>query len=337
MATALILDACLTDGATSKSSYPLERGFCRKVDAIRSFRFSSTRNVLVFILDSVPASLAADVTREHPELTTAFSGFTAYNNNIGMHYDTRKGVPGLMTGIYLEPDVRATDYTMSCFGYNSFLYDFVTNNYLVYFSGGALPNGYCNKLIETDDDSLNQESPSGSLALFRYSKEIPYVSLYEVSLLRLVPYYYKLRVIFDVTKPGGRVDIINSGTGRVEDEKWVYSILEEAPIANDGNKSFGLFHTMGVHPGVNVDSEGNTLPKTPTTPLEYKEPLMYRLKQLGHLFKTMKEKGVYDNSFIVVTADHGLDCMKTDDRMHGAESAMLWIKPAKCNERHCRC
>ena len=45
------------------------------------------------------------------------------------------------------------------------------------------------------------------------------------------------------------------------------------------------------------------------------------------MFDVMRKRGVYDNTFIIATTDHGCILMKTNNVMHGAESAMLWVKP----------
>ena len=55
----------------------LSSGFEWQRDIIENFRYSPKRNVLVFILDSMPGNMSYDFVTSDPELAKAFAGFTA--------------------------------------------------------------------------------------------------------------------------------------------------------------------------------------------------------------------------------------------------------------------
>lgn len=300
-------------------------GFCLNRDVIKNFKYSPERNVMVLMLDSAPASLMADVMRENPELRRLFPGVTAYDNNIGMHYQTRRGLPGLMTGIYLEPDVSASDYTMSVYGTNSFLFTYASAGCPTFFSGSMLPMGYANRRKSTVElTTVSDPQESSSPVFFRNSKEVPYISLFEVLVLRMVPYRYKERALRGVCT---RLYQLNAGEENPEMEEYLYPQLAKAPVTPEHSTNLFVAITHGVHPPIMLDREGKTL-STPQNDISgMKELAYYRLTQLGDLFKSMQERGLYDKTFIVATTDHGCIFMKTNNIMHGAESAMLWVKP----------
>ena len=52
------------------------------------------------------------------------------------------------------------------------------------------------------------------------------------------------------------------------------------------------------------------------------------LDQLVRLFRSYKSRGIYDNSFILVVADHGNRVADRHDE-NGTAHPMLWVKPIK--------
>lgn len=322
MVSAALLDVRPQERASAASS-ELASGFCPNCDVVKSFHYSPSRNVLMFILDSFPATLAADIIKEHPELKKSFPGFVCYDNNIGMHYQTRRGLPGLMTGKYLEPEVTASEYCMSVFGPDSVLATFTAAGYDAYFTGSMLPTGYTNRRTVTSSNDEVQEDSHQSIWL-RQSKEIPYVNLKDVITLRLVPYRWKMSVLNPVA---GRLFRINRGKLDAEDEGQLLPVLAESPVSDVLRPAFGSFITHGVHPPVLMDENGKRL-SSPRTDIDgLKAYGYYRLKQLAEYLSALRQRGLYDKSTILLTADHGCIYMKTNDVMHGAESALMWIKP----------
>ena len=90
---------------------------------------------------------------------------------------------------------------------------------------------------------------------------------------------------------------------------------------------FGLFHTRGAHPPLAFDRDGNSLGTRSFGREALPDLVRNPLYNLARLMDAMREKGVYDKSLIVVTADHGVSIAPHAPGHHPSESAILWVKP----------
>ena len=174
----------------------LSCGFEWQRDVVENFRFSRERNVLVFILDSMPGSLSTDLMKSSPDLAAKFPGFVAFTNNVGMHDCTKRGLPGLMTGRYFDPLTSSkAEYPMSIYGDESFLVPYVASGAEVSFVPDFLPYGFTNAKVEKRM-KVKGKQKHGWAALLRRSKEVPYLSLFDVTVFRIAPYVAKAPFLY---------------------------------------------------------------------------------------------------------------------------------------------
>ena len=300
----------------------LSSGFEWQRDVVENFKFSRGRNVLVFILDSMPANVSTEIMGSSPDLAAKFPGFVAFTNNVAMHDCTKRGLPGLMTGRYFDPRSSSkAEYPMSIYGPESFLVPYVEAGAEVFFVPDFLPYGFTNARVERRMKVKGRQK-HGWAALLLRSKEVPYLSLFDVTVFRIAPYVAKAPFLYAKI----RHDPI---FGRDESNFWyehaMYPRLAAAPFTSAGTV-LGVFHTRGAHPPLVFDQDGRRLP-----PAEWSDKSVYVLARnplhnLGKLMDAMREKGVYDGSLIVVIADHGLGAAPHAPDHHPSESAVLWVK-----------
>ena len=94
-----------------------------------------------------------------------------------------------------------------------------------------------------------------------------------------------------------------------------------------------VLHTTGIHGPITVDRFGNDLPEPTQAVSAHYEYGVSLMEKVGKFLDELKTKGVYDNSFIVIAADHGLIVLREGglesdgSKGHGAESSILWVKP----------
>ena len=284
---------------------------CRvnQMTVVANVRYSPVRNVLVFILDSLPSTSAGDAVRGNAELRAKFPGFTAYSRNIGMHECTKRGVPGLVTGRYYDPEeMTQAEYPLTMYGSNSFVIASCDAGFAVAFSPDLLGYGYINLPIEKRI-ARNDRRSRDALAILRRSREVPYLCLFDLVAFRLAPFPLKGPILYSRIRHavGGR---------HSDDEFWgeasMYPILASAPVNSDPRQFLGVFHSWGVHPPWATDLHSAVTDK---------------LTRLGELFDAYRARGLYDKSLIVVTCDHGLDCARPTDGYPPSAAAVLWVKP----------
>lgn len=314
MMLASLLD--VRPSASVKTDCEMGKGFVPKYTVAQSMEYSTNRNILVFIIDSVPATTASDVISANPELAEKFTGFVSYRNNIGMHECTQRGLPGLMTGVYAAKDVAAADYSMSMFGEESLLYPIFKDDVAAFFIGGMFEFGYCNRAKE--QISSREVKECRWLCVKRFGG-VPNFSLLDVVKFRLAPFFMKHGVLCVALAEGEEFD-------SVAFEKSLFPILAEAPVSKE-MLAFGMFHTGGVHPPINFDRDGSRFAEEVPDRQRLDGAAYYVLNMMGDLLDTLKKRGVYDNSAILVIADHGIICMEHPEGEMGQTSAMLMVKP----------
>ena len=138
----------------------------------------------------------------------------------------------------------------------------------------------------------------------------------------------------------------NSVSKAIEGQRKAEQAAPGAPI-------FGFWHTIRTHAPWNVDREGNEIypSRLPivddahmvgsnkagnysTPELQSMERRLYANsavdfdRQLGQLIAELKVTGRYDNTIIVVTADHGATISVTDDRRIGDTLEQRWAEVA---------
>ena len=327
---ASLFDARPSKDASAHSK--LSQGFCPQFDVVASVRFSPKRNVIMLVLDSTPAVMASEIVRKEGELRIRFPGFTAYENNMAMHEMTSRGLPGLMTGKFLPSDMSSSDYAATMFGDDSLLMPYVTADDPVYFSGQLLQYGYTNRRLG-DFTKVGESLKKTGSVLFRNSSDIPYVSLYDVTKLRILPYALKygavVKIYYSSMKKGVRK---NWGS-----ESYLYPLIANHPLGNEDKTSLCVLHTTGIHGPITVDRDGKPL-RTPSQEIgAYYEYGVFLMRQVAKFMDELRAKGIYDNSIIILAADHGLISLRKGGLEadgsdgHGSESSILWIKPRRAS------
>ena len=314
MSIASVFDVRVAE--TMKSACEMSDGFCDKYVVAKSTEFSKERNVLVFILDSTPATIAADVVSDNPELYGKFSGFTAYRNNITMHECTERGLPALMTGRYLEKDGASVDFSMSQFGSDSFLYSYFKSGVPIYFMGDLMQFGYTNR---PKPQPAQRDVGDSCFVILRKYGNLPSLSLYEVVKFRIAPYAMKEGVLRIAVFAGLKYKYVGK-------EEVLFPILEQCEYA-DAPLVLGVYHTRGIHVPIYYDKDGKKFPDDVPQSQRLEGGAYLLFSQLGAFFDELKVRGVYDNSTIIVTTDHGIAVIDHPEGEMGQKSAMLWVKP----------
>ena len=301
-------------------------GFEWQRDIVENFKFSRDRNVLVFILDSMPCNYSTDLMLSAPDLAAKFPGFVAFTNNVGMHDCTKRGLPGLMTGRYFDPRTSSkAEFPMSIFGSESFLAPYIAAGAEVSFSPEFLPYGYTNAKVEKRMKVAGRQK-HGWAALLLRSREIPYLSLFDVTVFRIAPYVAKAPFLYAKIRHDPMFEQDESNFWY---EHAMFPHLAAVPFTS-AKTVLGVFHTRGAHPPLLFDQDGRRLPRkkgawenVSSLPMLVRNPI----HNLGKLMDALRERGIYDKSLIVVVADHGAALAPCPPGGHNqSESAILWVK-----------
>lgn len=291
---------------------------------IRNVVYSTNRNVLVFILDSLEREQAHAIMEDSeagPGLREQFRGFTEFTDNVGAFPETLLSVPNLLTGLYPNETNSFANYTWSCYGSESVLRDYLQAGYDLFVTTPALGCGYTSRTNATmavsGHDSSVFDIPGNGGDTW---------SIRNFTRWRWMPFGAKA-IVSDLTSR-----FINTPGG--DFHEWsVYPVLAKAKIATSGIGMFLWLHTSGVHVPVSWNRRGEILPVEDSSDRGCIEQGVFIMEKLGDLLDFYRKAGVYDKSLVLVLGDHGRHSEQTliqdknAGRLPGNARPCLWIKP----------
>lgn len=298
-----------------------------ELDGASQYELSSDENVIVLIMDTLAESDIANMLDTDSDFCELFSDFFYYDNVSTESFYTAFSMPSLLTAAHLDFTESMVDSNRDCWNSGSAEYFYNTmheNGFHVrlYTDSPEYCGGVDNMLGKIDNTKMMTfESVTDGTAT--------YFAMLKLSLYKYVPNYMKL--IFMI---GGEKEI-NSYTHRPYRYEFDYSdwsatsiksaevgissfnhdiyngITNEASVTSN-DKLCVFMHTWGMHTPyyLNKELEAGDVSDAQRLNIQVAEAYIMKLKEIG----------AYDNSTIIVTADHGMHSLS------GCTPAMM-IKP----------
>ena len=285
----------------------------------------------MFILDAMTTEVAQDVFSRDPELFARFDGFTFFTNNIGMHVSTELGVPGMFTGKYRSEFRSMGDYDRAPFGEYSAFKEYVHDNVGCFFDfGGFVHVNWTNRIRE--DRQSHKKDGSKQIHPFKLRMNDQQAwNLLELCRFKAVPFVLKYYAYGLSFRSWPTIQMANEGA--------VYKKLREMPLSDDLHETLHVYHTEGTHAPYLIDKDGNIATGNRNCYEAVVEKGWFALSQLADLLDEFKKKGLYDNMFILIVADHGAALPKGNKSIRVAgwscpasrPHPLLFLKPQKCS------
>lgn len=286
------------------------------------FQMSENRNFLILILDAMDGCTFDKVLDRDEAYRDYFDGFTYYDNAMSGFGFSKGSAPLILTGQWYEAEQDFLDYIREAMDNSPFFDRLDSEGY----EKGLYTNDpfLLASLTKEEFPNLTDQQPDVT------SKAVMCKLLSKMTIIKYAPWDAK-RLGYDLL---GR---LNECRGLDPDSEYgayfdwtdstFYSYVKDAnPVETTGENCFKFMHLEGGHePHVyNADmvvtEDGN-----------YTDTLEACVKMCGALFERYKEAGVYDNTVIVLLADHGYA-----DGSEGLDTwqqhPILFIKGI--NERH---
>lgn len=264
------------------------------------FKVSTKENVIILLLDNFSSTWLDVALRTYPDLLDDFPDFTYYNNTNCDYYSTYPSFTRLVTGNEFNPELTVNDYTLDSWNNEETerYYDILhRNGYLVnvYTEDASILVG--GNSLDITEGKLDNVIETGSSV--QVDHNLMTKTLLKMSLYRYAPSICKS--YFDVGM-GAYSQIAKHAESKIQSmNSDFYSALktEGLQTVND-TKLFQFYHLTGTHEFKNDElcqySDNATMEQT----------IKGIFVMLKEYFSQLKTLGVYDNSTIIVTTDHGV-------------------------------
>lgn len=273
------------------------------------FSLSPDKNVIIFILDAFDASYMNEILAEYPEYKEAFKDFTYYDNTLGAYPTTKLALPYILTGERYDNSILYNDYIDQAYG-KTILYD-------ILLAEGYDVGIYVNKKFISlsckdifSNISITEEKPSSYIGLG--------LMMYKSTAFTYLPHFIK-RMFWYYTG-----DFDNYICSSVEDNSTLFTpdevsfyqslVCDGISFTNDAY-AFRLYHLSGTHPPFTMTSD---LKHNASGTTAIEEGIA-SLKTVLEYTRQLKESKAYNNTSIIIIADHGLVDMR--------QNPILLVKP----------
>lgn len=308
-------------------------GFDYQVTEDGMFTLSPQNNVVFFVLDTYDTEFLQMACSENPYLLDEFTGFTWYANSTGSMTPTRYGNVFLLTGVYPEVGENFKAFLGERYDRSTYLEDLRDAGYDLGIYSTVIGTAYL------DDE---QDAQLADLAFnIRDVDERKLVdkggmlsSVYRCALYRDLPWlakpflwYYTDQVNQSMA---AEVDDPALTTYVFDDGAW-FAKLKESGLSIEDRGSTGSFryiHLSGTHWPYSVDENGNGVGIYNASLSQQAQGSMV---MVAYYIRQLKELGLYDDTTIIVTADHG-DYYPIEGYLEKATTPIMLVKPAQSAE-----
>lgn len=257
---------------------------------------SSQENVVVFILDAFDQDYFDDIRTTDPDFLSPLDGFTYFDNVTGMYPTTKGALPYILTGQIYQNEQPYENYIEEAYRKTGYYDDLISDGYDIgIYTSNVFMSSYAGEYFINYVNGKTQVSSYSGLAK----------TLYNFVCFRYFPHILKEKFwfysgAFDEWKGTSETSGINVFT---EDNFSFYDKLKNDGLqVVDDTKCYRFIHLYGVHPPYYMDENIEEITDGSATAIDAARG---SLRIVYEYLDQLKEQGIYDDSTIIVMADHG--------------------------------
>ncbi len=261
---------------------------------------STDSNIILFVVDSLSNRDLKNALNVKTDAIKDFKDFTYYTNMDCCYCGTYPSLTHMLTNCYVDMEVGVNDWTRSAWNdvnCDSFYKGMKTAGYkcLLYTPDLHIicGNNDPQELLDGKWSNFTDAPLEREVANSKVVKVMIKMAAY-----RMLPELMKNIVYVDMSEYSDAVRIIENPIMH-ENYDFGDKLLKEGISTYNGDKIFVVHHLMGTHLFKN-DEFGKFKDGA-----SYEETTLGCFYILGEYIQEMKKAGVYDQSTIIITADHG--------------------------------
>ena len=278
--------------------------------------YSSDKNFLMFVVDTVDGDVFEQLVDETPEYQEALRDFTYYSNTMSGYAYTELSMSQFLTGQWYEGDVPFETYCTKALNESPFLADLQNRDYRMgfyfgynFFDKNSGPDRFVNLSLRTSEITTHP-------AFWRV--------ILRMSCVKNAPFDFK-RLGYGL--PEKLNGLIQKGPVGFEnrfesDNAAFWNYCQTTPVTTTGSdKVFKYIHLDGAHPaflyGPHLEKVAGTEQAT------YPNSVGSCLYVIENYLNMLRENDCYDNTAILILSDHGYGENGTDE---GRQHSILLAK-----------
>lgn len=261
------------------------------------YTVSKDENVIIMILDMFDNEYMRDILKENPEVKETFKDFTFFDNAVGSYSTTSYSVGTILTGEVIgNTEYGLKENVDKAYENTKLFNELAENDYVfdMYTIEGMTPQ----KVLEMSENYETAKSVISDNSSF-------IKRMYRLVICRFAPDFLKQRFWLNGTEFAELRAIRNPEHQPFSDDTYkFYQGLQKEGVSLSDDKRFKVIHLNAVHFPYTIDENAN--PITPTS--DQSQALgtaKGTLKVVDAYLDAIKEQGAYDNSTIILVADHG--------------------------------
>ncbi|PIQ71896.1 hypothetical protein COV87_00770 [Candidatus Roizmanbacteria bacterium CG11_big_fil_rev_8_21_14_0_20_37_16] len=271
------------------------------INESNKFTFSKNKNVVILLLDTLQTDIFFEVLAEKNEYKKIFDGFNYYPDTLSGYPYTFLSIPSIFTGKYHKNEEPTLNYIKNSFMQNSLLKSLKENGFKTeVYTEDPITIFFDKKLIDNIVPKKN--------AFFNAKLLNGVFYLADITLFRLLPNNLKEYMYNDQ-----KWRISNNNKGNVSNKVGQFGLksidfvkkLSQNTNVKETGPVFKFYHLRATHLPYEL-TEDLKIKEFPPNIDGYKEQVRAMLTLTKLFLNKLKEIGVFDNSLIIIMADHGV-------------------------------
>ncbi len=263
------------------------------------YKVSANKNVIVIVLDYFSNSYLAPALEQYPDAIDCMKDFTYYNNTDCAYFGTYPSMAHILSGSAPVPEISINEWTKNIWQdekAQSFYQALRKQNYVsnIYTPDKNMICGMNG--VEVLEGTISNITNSGQDLVVNF--DLLEKTMTKMSCYRFFPYVLKPYVY---TQVGEYADVVVPRENKIRHNNHeFYEGLTQQKLSVDEESNYYIVqHLMGPHV---YETSAEGYHKADSTREETIKGCMVIVEEY---LNQLKELGVYDNSTIIVTADHG--------------------------------
>ena len=261
------------------------------------YDISTKKNVIVFLLDSFDDNYLKEILKNEPQFLEQLDGFTYFDNSTGMYPTTKGSLPYILTGNLYRNETPFREYIKESWDNSKQYKDLKEANFDIGIYTDPLFVDMQNRLDIINNIEKSEIKVSSKSGLTKM--------IYKLTSFQYFPHMLKQYVWFY----SGDFNLYKTSIATaapvfsLDNVTYYNKLMSTGLQISEENNIFRFIHLNGAHPPYTINENVETMTDGSAT---YMTAAKGSLKMVYKYIEQLKNLGVYNNTVMVIMADHGL-------------------------------